>query len=48
MIVQSVIPMIIVQNFLMENILENACVRKTITMKIALVLNAHNFGKIIT
>ena len=49
MIVQNVIQMIIVKNFLMEIILENVFVRKAILMicKIAFVKNVPNFGKII-
>ena len=49
MIVQNVIQMIIVKNFLMEIILDNAFVSKAISMicKIAFVKNVPNFGKII-
>ena len=44
--VQNVIQLIIVKNFLMENILENVFVRKAIMIisKIVFVKNAPNFG----
>ena len=47
--VQNVIQPIIAKNFLMGSILENAFVRKIITMtfKIAFVWSALNFGKIV-
>ena len=46
MIVQNVIQIIIVQNFLMGSILENAFVKKAIMMinKIVFAWNAQNFG----
>ena len=48
--VQNAIQKTIVQNFLLENILENVFVMKTITIiwKIAFAKNAQNFGKIIS